>query len=383
MKKIFTLAFLLFSLHSTNEAQGTVQASLGLGTASNRIIIYIKSDMTQTTNISTLEFNIAVPESETVAKPVVISASSASGIPWNVSDALTEGGYNNFAITTGTSPITSFDLTANTEFEVLELEFSDGVILPDSVSLVTMPDGGSNGFLIFYSTGSPQSDGSNLYYTRSDAVYNTIVDNNFSYDITGTISGTSISTATLIAKATPVKLSSFTANAKNNSALLTWSVENQDASSSHFEIERSSNGSDFTQIGSVKATTGSQATYSYTDNALNLSSTIYYRLKIVDKDGQYAYSDIRSVQFATAGFAVTLYPNPVKSMTKLNVTLDQAQVIKVSVTNALGNLVKQLEITGQKGLNEKTLDLSNLPGGSYMIRIQAGKNIKTLSIIKN
>lgn len=380
MKKIFTFS-LLFSLLSTfSLAQGTVQASLGLGNAPNRVKIYIKSDVTKTSNISTLEFNIAVPESETVAKPVVIS--SASSIGWQVEDAVTEGGYKNFPILTAVSPILTFDLTAGTEFEVMELEFSDQTVLPNSVSLITLPNGGQNGFLLFYCTGSPASDGGSLYYARSGPVYTTNIVNGYSYDPTGTL-GTDVSSATLIASTTPVKLSSFSVISKNNDALLSWSVENQDANSSHFEIERSANGIDFSQIGTVNATSNTKESYSYTDENINLSGAVYYRLKMVDKDGQSAYSDIKSIQLANAAFAVSLYPNPVQNLTKLKVTLDEAQVIKVSVNNALGNMVKQYQIIGQKGSNEKTIDLSNVPSGSYMIRIEAGQNKKTLSVIKN
>lgn len=383
MKKIFTLSLLLLSFHFLSEAQGTVQASLGRGSTANRVKIYIKSDTTATTNISTLEFNIAVPDSVTIATPNLIS--SASSIAWQVSPVVTEGGYHNFAIVTAQSPVT-FNLTSGTEFEVMELEFSDYTTrLPSFVSLVTLPDGGSNGLLLFYSTGSPVSDGSNLYYGRTDIPtynYTTNIVNGYSYPSSGT-GGTDISYARLMAGPTPVKLSAFNVNAKNNAAILSWTVQNQDATSSHFGIERSTNGTDFNQVGKVDATSGSQASYSYSDNALNLSGTVYYRLKMVDKDGQFAYSDVKSVQFTNAGFAVTLYPNPVQSFTKLNITLDQAQVIKVSVNDALGNLVKQMEINGQKGMNEKTIDLSTIPTGSYMIRIQAGQNIKTMPIIKN
>ena len=381
MKKIFTLSFLLLLFHLQNEAQGTVQASLGEGSASNRVKIYIKSDITETTNISTLEFDIAVPDSVNIAKPVITS--SASSITWTVASVVTEGGYHNFAITTGASPL-AINLTSGVEFEVMEVEFSDYTnSLPTFTSLVTLPDGGNNTLMAFYCTGSPQSDGSNLYYARnSDPHYQTTIDNQFSYDITGATSGTTTSYARMVASPTPVKLSSFSVNSKNNDAVLNWNVENQDANSNYFGIERSTNGTDFTQIGIVNATSSSKASYSYTDNN-NLSGAVYYRIKMVDKDGQFAYSDIKSVEFANRGFAVSLYPNPVQSLTKLNITLDEAQVIKVTVNDALGNRVKQLEITGQKGANEKTLDLSNIPTGSYMIRIQAGQNNKTLPVIKN
>ncbi len=379
MKKIFTLLFLLILAPFLIKAQGKLQASIGIGDAPNRIKIYIKSNTTETTNMSDLEFNIAVPESETIVKPTLISA--ASSIPWEIGDVDKEGGYNNYPIYTAQSPIL-LNLTMGVEFEVLELEFPGAPIIPSSLALITLPKGGSNGLLLFYASKFPSSDGSDLYYSRSDATYRTDIINGFSYNLDGT-QGTDISSATLIASTTPVKLSSFSVTSKNNEALLSWSVENQDASSSHFEIERSKNGIDFTDVGTVNATANSGESYSYTDNNINSAGAIYYRLKMVDKDGQFAYSDIKAVQFGNAAFAVSLYPNPVQNLTKLKVTLDQPQVIKVSVNNALGNLVKQFEIAGQKGSNEKSIDLSSVPAGSYMIRIQAGQNQKTLSVIKN
>jgi hypothetical protein len=58
-------------------------------------------------------------------------------------------------------------------------------------------------------------------------------------------------------------------------------------------------------------------------------------------------------------------------------------VIKVFVSDALGKSIQQFEMNGQKGMNEKALDLSTVPTGSYMVRIQAGESSKSLSIIKD
>src|SRR5690242_11782691 len=73
--------------------------------------------------------------------------------------------------------------------------------------------------------------------------------------------------------ALPVKLSSFAVNAKNNAAFLSWTVENQDANSSLFEIERSTNGTEFRQIGTIEASSASQGNYSYADNTSSLFGT--------------------------------------------------------------------------------------------------------------
>ncbi len=135
---------------------------------------------------------------------------------------------------------------------------------------------------------------------------------------------------------------------KDNSALLNWTVENRDANSSHFAIERSNNGINFNQIGIVNALTDHNHLIHIQIMAFNLSGTVYYRLKMVDKDGQFAYSDIKLFNLPMQDLLLRIYPNPVQSMTKLNITLDQAQVIKVSVNDALGKSVKQMEINRPK-----------------------------------
>ena len=196
-----------------------------------RIKIYIKCNTTLTTNISNLEFNIGVADTDNIPKPTVVS--SASSIAWNISGPKAEGGYNNFYITSANSPFV-YQLTANAEFQVIELEFSGHTILPKEVSLVTLPNGGSNGFAIFSSTGTPSSDGSNLYYKRPG----TVVDNKFSYDLNNRQNlGTSTSTATLVLvqSVLPITLSSFTANISKDTAVLNWSVGNQDASAGYFQ----------------------------------------------------------------------------------------------------------------------------------------------------
>ena len=183
--------------------------------------------------------------------------------------------------------------------------------------------------------------------------------------------------------ALPVKLSSFSVDIKDNTAALSWSVENQDANSSHFEIERSANGKDFSQVAIVNATNNTKQSYSFNDNDPSLSGSVYYRLKMVDKNGPFAYSEIKTVQFANTGFSVLVYPNPMQSVSKLRVNLEKPQVIKVSISNSTGNLVQHFEINGQRGMNEKSINLSTVPAGSYMIRIQSGQKNKVISVIKN
>ncbi len=211
------------------------------------------------------------------------------------------------------------------------------------------------------------------------------MDNKFSYDITGETQGTGISTATILAGPLPIKLSDFTANEKNGNTVLNWSVENQDAQSSHFEIERSFNGTDFENIGAVNLNGNAINNYSYTDENINISNPgaiVYYRLKMVDKDGQFTYSEIKNIKLYNKGLGISLYPNPAKNSSKLNLNLDNPDVVRISITNVLGKQVSHKEYSGQKGLNQYNINLSKVGAGSYIIKIQANNKIQTIPLIK-
>lgn len=380
MKKFILLFlpgyFLMFNAFSQAPSGNFVSATIKPGSQNNSVYIAIKSNTDLTlAKLSSFQFSIGIPASVS-PKPTLTITSLDPTMNFDITEAAeTQNGnpfncYNFGGVGTLTGPGKTY--TANTEYNYAEVFFDNSVDVGFS-RLMQIPNGGTSHNVNFYiaNLGADVTNQPAQFYSSDPS------------KVSNDGNGYTGSSYVLIATTTPVKLSSFTVNAKNSGAFLNWSVENQDANSSHFEIERSANGTDFTQVGMVNATSNQKESYSYNDANINLAGTVYYRLKMVDKDGQFAYSDIKSVQFGNATFAVSLYPNPVQNMTKLNITLDQPQVIKVSVNNALGNVVQQFEISGQKGINEKSINLSSVPAGSYMIRIQAGQNRKTLSVIKN
>jgi hypothetical protein len=103
----------------------------------------------------------------------------------------------------------------------------------------------------------------------------------------------------------PVHLITFTAQLKDNQALLNWQVENEQ-NFDRYQIERSPNGKDFTAIGAVKA--ANKKEYRYTDNVsselavvsnqnsqLSTHNSLYYRLKLLDRDGTFTNSPTRQL----------------------------------------------------------------------------------------
>lgn len=103
------------------------------------------------------------------------------------------------------------------------------------------------------------------------------------------------SVATIAKGGTPVKLSAFNAIKKNaDQVALYWSTS-EEINTSHFVVERSTNGKDFADAGLVFAVGNSTENLNYritVDLRNKKASVMYYRLRIVDMDGKTAESDV-------------------------------------------------------------------------------------------
>lgn len=123
----------------------------------------------------------------------------------------------------------------------------------------------------------------------------------------------------------PVKLSSFTANLKNEKTDLKWNTDSEE-SLSHFIVERSTNGSDYEEIGMVFAFGNSsvQKNYLFSDNVSSLpAGIVYYRLRSVNVNGKQEFSEVRVVRIGKQenNVAILTYPNP--ATTEVRITLHQ------------------------------------------------------------
>jgi hypothetical protein len=136
----------------------------------------------------------------------------------------------------------------------------------------------------------------------------------------------------------PVKLVKFLASADAKTAKLYWETASE-LNNDKFEIERSTNGTDFAKIGEVKGNGTSQKLniYNFKDfapaNGIN-----YFRLKQLDFDGKFEYSDVRFVNFDLGDLAINIYPNPVSEV------LNFSQSVKnVTIYNLQGAMVYQFK----------------------------------------
>ena len=389
MKKyLFLLSVIFYSSFGFSQ---TMKASLGAGSTSNKVKIFLTCDQTVASCLfSTLQFNLALPLSAGTATPTITVISSAfTGTSWGVTAPYREGGYINYNITTGQSP--SLPVSGNIEFQAMEVQFGGGVgTYGNTVSLVCLADGGNvtNGAL-FYCTGSANSNGSALYYART----NTTISNGFSYNpVRPGAPNSPLGTTTSFAQFNspsplPIKFTDFTAVRRDNDGQLAWTVDNQDPNTLNFGIERSFNGTDFRSIGSIDANIllGAVGTYNFTDpNIVRLRSSgvIYYRLKEVDRDGHFVYSDIRSIKLDSKAITINLYPNPAQAYTNLMLDLPESTTVAVSITDVAGQTMQQFTFPGIKGNNQHKIELNKYAAGTYMIKVNAGDQMKTISVVK-
>jgi hypothetical protein len=186
----------------------------------------------------------------------------------------------------------------------------------------------------------------------------------------------------------PVELSSFTANINGNSVVLNWKTATE-LNSNVFEVERSSVSSPWVSIGSIQGAGNSNSVknYSFTDSKLPMAGKYSYRLKQVDFNGSFKYSNVAEVNYTSpAKFALSQnYPNPFNPSTIIEYALPQASNVKLTVYNAIGQTVRLLE-NGYKEAGNYTISFnaSTLPSGIYFYKLEAGQNsqIRKMMLVK-
>jgi hypothetical protein len=182
----------------------------------------------------------------------------------------------------------------------------------------------------------------------------------------------------------PVKMSSFKATVVNNNALVKWITETE-LNNSHYEVERSNDGVHFATRGRVNGNGTSSASHAYqfTDQLNAAAAIVYYRLKIVDADGKFAYSTI--VALRTNGLAgignISVYPNPFISNIKVAVTSKEATVAGIRILSLEGKEILNRSMAVQQGDNILVLnDFESLPKGMYVLEVitTSGRIIKKI-----
>lgn len=171
----------------------------------------------------------------------------------------------------------------------------------------------------------------------------------------------------------PVRLLSFSGSYNGNDALLNWETE-AEVNFSHYEIERSSNGSDFNFTGKVAAQAGaSRKQYNYSDNIGTSGNIFYYRLKMVDLDGKFKYSNAIVIRRDAKSInGISISPNPVIGSGNATLRLSSGKTGKadIRIIDMAGKIVLQQQCRLSQGINSISINNTNrLQSGIYTIQV--------------
>ncbi len=193
----------------------------------------------------------------------------------------------------------------------------------------------------------------------------------------------------LISGPVPVELVSFTAVANNNSIALTWTTSTE-TNNKGYEIEKSVDGNKFYTIGFIKGagTSTESHSYNFTDELTsNPNTTLYYKLKQIDFNGDFTYSKVVSLDIdLPLHFNLSQnYPNPFNPTTTISFSIKETGKTSLRIYDILGNLVAEIfNETKQPGEYKITYNASKLSSGIYLYELQSSKftSVKKMILLK-
>lgn len=176
----------------------------------------------------------------------------------------------------------------------------------------------------------------------------------------------------------PVALIHFSGLLHDKETVLKWQTASE-LNNEGFHIERSMNGTDFRAIGFVRGngTTETAQDYTFTDRDLQPGFVYHYRLKQIDFDGAFEYS--KQIVLTVKGRNLNvgeLFPNPANDgAVQIHVTTTTDGQQPVVITDLIGRVLQREQVQVQDGFNVLSLDVSNLPLGTYLVRIGTGPEV--------
>lgn len=167
----------------------------------------------------------------------------------------------------------------------------------------------------------------------------------------------------------PVTFTSVKASHKNTTVSVDWKVENQ-SNLKQYDVEKSTDGSQFTKVGTVDANNKSASDYNWTD-ANPVEGYNYYRIRSVDLDGKTAYTSIVKVQMSQTAAEIKVYPNPAVDA-KVSIELNNlpAGIYYARLFNPLGQVIVSQKIIHPTGSSTETIQWSHSTArGIYQLEI--------------
>ncbi len=179
------------------------------------------------------------------------------------------------------------------------------------------------------------------------------------------------SVAITVSSTLPVLLSDFKAMKQESQVVLNWTSLSE-INISKFNIERSENGIDFVNIGSVMAK--GPGIYKFNDNSISSSDILYYQLEMISSDGVIQYSNVLTLNNYNSVSGISIYPNPAKDMVTI---ISKIKSGHLTICNQLGKTILSQMITD----TQNRVNLNGLASGIYFINILSAEGKMTSKLI--
>jgi hypothetical protein len=245
--------------------------------------------------------------------------------------------------------------------------------IQESVGTSIFPAG--NGYVLLYSSMHPL-DFQN--YTADHSINPVVSDEDISFTVPDAqlLDGYyTVGTTDAASNPLPIELLSFEVSKCENDVCLEWKTTTE-INNEYFEIEKSKNGTDWASVLKMAGAGNSKDILSYSSKDQRpFSGASYYRLKQVDYDGQFSYSEVRRVTFEMNN-TFNIYPNPTQNYFQINGENISDYSIKIYKVDG-----KVVSFTSQySGTNQVSIDISQYPVGIYFISLeyQGIRTVKTL-----
>jgi hypothetical protein len=181
----------------------------------------------------------------------------------------------------------------------------------------------------------------------------------------------------------PVQIVQFIASKNPDASIkLSWATA-QEANSASFDVERSADLASWQKIGDVAAKGYSSVTtnYTYTDRS-PLAGNGYYRLKMIDLDGKFQYSQVVSVSSDKNSLPLVVYSNPFSDQIRVKVNVSKAENLTLTVTDIIGKTYLKQGYNAQAGDNLINLVPAGASSGMYILHIQGNTYEQTVKLAK-
>jgi hypothetical protein len=175
----------------------------------------------------------------------------------------------------------------------------------------------------------------------------------------------------------PVRFISITASViDKTSSVVNWVVATPSVNAGIFKIEYSADGSTWHNVGWINIDNVNQSSYSFIHNNIP-TGDLYYRVRQVDEDGEYIYSNVVLLRRPDASEKFTIFPNPANNYITVRVPFNIIKTVEVTLYDVVGKqLFSELMTSSTKQINT-----ANFPNGAYLLKVTNDGTTTSLKVL--